>query len=165
MSRLTCEQAMRQFFAYLDRALSGEASDDVELHLEECLSCCDRLAFTRQLDVFVKARLPESDAPAGLEQRIRERLTLEEAALSVARAPGAAEPPDADQILDGGSRSCGELLIALKMTLDGMGAGEVLKLICHDPGAKEDLPVWCRMTRHTLLWSDRETYYIRRREP
>lgn len=72
--------------------------------------------------------------------------------------------PDADEVLDGGSRACGELLIALKLTLDRMGVGQVLELICHDPGAKEDLPVWCRMTRHRLLWSDGETYYIRRRE-
>jgi tRNA 2-thiouridine synthesizing protein A len=160
VSRLTCDEAMREFFAYLDRALSGEASEDMEAHLEECLSCCDKLAFSRQLDGFVKARLAESEPPDDLEQRIRERL----AAAAVTRMGSAAGPPAADHMLDGGSRACGELLIAIKTTLDGMRAGEVLKLMCHDPGAQVDLPVWCRMTRHTLLWNDETTYYIRRRD-
>lgn len=74
MSEMTCEQAMRQFFSYLDRALSGESLEDMETHLEECLDCCDKLAFSRQLDVFIKARLPEAEPPPALEQRIRERL-------------------------------------------------------------------------------------------
>lgn len=75
MSRLTCEEAMRQLFAYLDRALSGDTNDEMEAHLEECFSCCDRLAFSRQLDSFVKGRLADIDAPADLEERLRRRLT------------------------------------------------------------------------------------------
>jgi anti-sigma factor (TIGR02949 family) len=75
MTRLSCEQAMRQFFAYLDRALSGDSLADLEAHLETCLSCCDKLAFSRQLDAFVKSRLPDETVPAGLEARIREVLS------------------------------------------------------------------------------------------
>ena len=74
MTRLSCEQAVRQFFAYLDRALSGESLADLEAHLETCLACCDKLAFSRQLDAFVKARLPEVAVPSGLEARIRDAL-------------------------------------------------------------------------------------------
>ena len=72
-------------------------------------------------------------------------------------------PPEADTVLDGGSRACGELLIDLKIALDRLAGGRVLKLISRDPGARVDLPVWCEMTRHRLLWCDDETYYIRRR--
>jgi mycothiol system anti-sigma-R factor len=75
MSRLTCEEAVKQFFAYLDRALSGEPLEDVEAHLETCLSCCDRLAFSRRLDTFVKSRLPEEALPVDLEARIRHALS------------------------------------------------------------------------------------------
>ena len=74
MSTLTCEQAVKQFFVYLDRALAGEAVDDLEAHLETCLSCCDKLAFSRQLDAFVKDRLPDSPVPEGLEARVRRAL-------------------------------------------------------------------------------------------
>ena len=76
MTTLTCDQVMKQFFAYLDRALSGEPLEDIEQHLEECLSCCDKLAFSRTLDAFVKARVPEGKVPEGLESRVRRALEL-----------------------------------------------------------------------------------------
>ncbi len=75
MTRLTCAGAVQNFFAYLDRALAGEPLEDFEAHLESCLSCCDKLAFSRQLDAFVKSRLPEAPAPAGLESRVRQALS------------------------------------------------------------------------------------------
>ena len=74
MTRMSCEEAMRQFFAYLDRALSGEPLEALEAHLEECLECCDRLQFNRRLDGAVKARLAEGGVPEGVEDRLRERL-------------------------------------------------------------------------------------------
>jgi|GEM_PF-2526731 len=71
MKSLTCEQAANQFFAYLDRALSGEPLQALEAHLETCLNCCDKLRFQRQLDDFIKARLPEARLPADLDAKIR----------------------------------------------------------------------------------------------
>jgi len=79
MTRLSCEKAVGQFFAYLDRALAGEVLADLEAHLEACLSCCDKLAFSRQLDDFVKTRLPDDALPAGLEARIRQALSRQAA--------------------------------------------------------------------------------------
>jgi anti-sigma factor (TIGR02949 family) len=75
MSAMTCEQAVRQFFTYLDQALAGQEVDDLEAHLETCLACCDRLAFTRQLDAFVRARLPDAAMPPELEARVRRALS------------------------------------------------------------------------------------------
>ncbi len=69
--RLSCEDAVRQFFAYLDRALAGESLQALESHLEACLDCCDRLQFSRKLDSFVKDRLGDTPLPDGIEQRIR----------------------------------------------------------------------------------------------
>ncbi len=74
MRRLSCEEAVREFFAYLDRALSGEPLDALEAHLRDCLDCCDRLKFSRQLDSVMKARLAEGALPDGVEDRLRERL-------------------------------------------------------------------------------------------
>jgi anti-sigma factor (TIGR02949 family) len=73
-ARLTCEQAVRQFFAYLDRALAGEPLEALEKHLADCLDCCDRLQFNRRLDAFVKARLGVAPLPQGLEARLRQSL-------------------------------------------------------------------------------------------
>jgi len=75
MSRpMTCDQAVKQFFAYLDRALTGETLDDLERHLETCLDCCDRLQFDRQLDAFVRERFRDEPLPEGIEARLREHL-------------------------------------------------------------------------------------------
>ena len=75
MRKLSCEEAIREFFAYLDRALSGESLDALETHLRDCLDCCERLQFSRQVDSLVKARLGEGGVPAGVEDRLRERLS------------------------------------------------------------------------------------------
>jgi anti-sigma factor (TIGR02949 family) len=74
MTALSCEQAVKLFFAYLDRALSGEPLEDLEAHMETCLSCCDKLAFSRQLDAFIKTRLAEVAVPEELESRVRQAL-------------------------------------------------------------------------------------------
>ena len=68
---VTCEEAVRQFFAYLDRALAGENLESLEKHLDACLDCCDRLQFSRRLDTFVKERVGDSSLPEGLEDRLR----------------------------------------------------------------------------------------------
>ena len=75
MKPMTCAAAMKQFFAYLDRVLSGEPLEALEAHLEECLACCDKLAFSRQLDTFVKTRLADTPFPSGLEGRIHQALS------------------------------------------------------------------------------------------
>jgi len=72
--RITCEEAVRQFFAYLDRALEGELLEAIEKHLEDCLDCCDRLQFSRRVDAFVRARLDETPLPEGIEARLRQGL-------------------------------------------------------------------------------------------
>jgi anti-sigma factor (TIGR02949 family) len=74
MRKLSCEEAVREFFAYLDRALSGEPLDALEAHLRECLDCCERLQFSRRVDGIVKARLAEGAVPADVEDRLRDRL-------------------------------------------------------------------------------------------
>lgn len=71
MSAISCEDAQRRFFAYLDRALADEDAEALEAHVEACLECCDRLEFGRSLDAFVKTRLGRAALPDGLEERIR----------------------------------------------------------------------------------------------
>jgi hypothetical protein len=65
---------VRQFFAYLDSALSGEPLEALLKHLADCLDCCDRLEFSRRLDAFAKTRLGEAPLPPGLEARLRQGL-------------------------------------------------------------------------------------------
>ena len=74
VKRLSCEEATRQFFAYLDRALEGEDVKALEGHLQSCLDCCERLEFSHKLDAFVTDRLEQQELPKGLEDRIRKAM-------------------------------------------------------------------------------------------
>lgn len=65
---------------------------------------------------------------------------------------------------DAGDSGCGDLVMELRLRLNAMKPGELLKLTARDPGAREDLPAWCRLTGHGLVESGHPTYLIRRRE-
>jgi len=65
---------------------------------------------------------------------------------------------------DAGEMGCGELLIHLSMKMKQLQPGQLFKLIALDPGAVEDMPAWCRLTRHSLITADHPVYVIRRRE-
>lgn len=78
MSAISCVDAQRRFFAYLDRALAGEDVEALEAHFEACLECCDRLEFSRRLDWFVRSRLGEASLPPGLEERVHRALAVAE---------------------------------------------------------------------------------------
>jgi tRNA 2-thiouridine synthesizing protein A len=58
--------------------------------------------------------------------------------------------PTHDDLWDAGDMGCGELIMYLRTRLRAM-PGRVLKLIARDPGAIEDIPAYCRMTRDELI--------------
>ncbi len=63
-----------------------------------------------------------------------------------------------------GDLACGELLLQLRVRMEGLSPGQVLRLVALDPGAPADLPAWCRLTGHALLASEHPVYVIRRKE-
>lgn len=67
-----------------------------------------------------------------------------------------------DDSWDAGAMGCGELVLELRMRLKAM-PGQVLKLTATDPGAPEDIPAYCRMTRHELVAAAHPAYWIRAR--
>lgn len=54
-------------------------------------------------------------------------------------------------VIDGGDRSCGELLLVLHREMRHLVPGTVVELVAHDPVAPIDLPVWCHLTGHHYL--------------
>ncbi len=72
--------------------------------------------------------------------------------------------PSADAEWDAGDLGCGDLVLELRLRLHPMRPGNILKLTARDPGAPEDLPAWCRLTGHTLLFSQHPEYWIQRKE-
>ena len=52
---------------------------------------------------------------------------------------------------DAGPTGCGELIMNLFLTMKKMNSGEIIEVISYDPGAREDIPAWCRLQNHDLL--------------
>jgi tRNA 2-thiouridine synthesizing protein A len=65
---------------------------------------------------------------------------------------------------DAGDLGCGDLVLELRQRLETMEPGQVLILTARDPGARADIPAWCRMTGHALIAAEHPEYQIRRRE-
>jgi tRNA 2-thiouridine synthesizing protein A len=83
----------------------------------------------------------------------------EDATAALARTP--VEVP-ADS-WDAGDLGCGDLVLELRARMHGLDAGESLELFARDPGAREDLPAWCRLTGHELVDARPPRFVIRRR--
>jgi len=65
---------------------------------------------------------------------------------------------------DAGDLGCGELVLELRQRLEAMRPGQVLILTARDPGARADIPAWCRLTGHALIEHHHPVYQIRRKE-
>ena len=70
-------------------------------------------------------------------------------------------------VCDGGDQGCGGgLLLLMLQAIKRLESGSVLEVRSTDPGVREDLPAWCRMTGHELLaeqeGEQRNRYFLRR---
>jgi tRNA 2-thiouridine synthesizing protein A len=68
--------------------------------------------------------------------------------------------------VDAEESGCGDLMVLLQRSIRKIAPGELLELTARDPGAREDLPSWCRMTGHTLVETPGtapEVYLVRRK--
>ena len=65
-----------------------------------------------------------------------------------------AQQSDADadtEVVNGGDRGCGELLLVLAARSKDLGPGSRIRLFATDPAAPIDLPAWCYLTGHVYL--------------
>ena len=65
-----------------------------------------------------------------------------------------------DVLVDGGDRSCGELLLVLFRTARDLAGGSQIRLIARDPVAEVDLAVWCHLTGHRFLGRVADDTYL-----
>lgn len=75
----------------------------------------------------------------------------------------AAEPCETEA-WDAADMACGDLVLELRMRLRRMKPRQVLRIKATDPGAREDIPAWCRLTGHKLLGAEHPQYWIERKE-
>lgn len=79
------------------------------------------------------------------------------------KAPATSSPPAADTFLDAGEMSCGDLALQLRKELTRLQPGTVIEVVALDIAAPEDLPAWCNLTGHVLLYMEHPRYWIQRR--
>jgi TusA-related sulfurtransferase len=70
-------------------------------------------------------------------------------------------------VCDGGDQGCGGgLLLLMLQAMKRLEPGAVLEVRSTDPGVREDLPAWCRMTGNELLaeqeGEQRNRYFLRK---
>jgi anti-sigma factor (TIGR02949 family) len=74
---ITCADAMRRLWEYLDRALPALEEHELRRHLAECAGCRNHAAFERRLLEEIAAVRPEHDALLALRNRIAAALAKE----------------------------------------------------------------------------------------
>ena len=67
---ISCEEALKLVFDYLDEALDDAEYCDIEDHLSVCRACYSRVDFERRLKDHLK-EIGQEEAPAELQDRIR----------------------------------------------------------------------------------------------
>ncbi len=55
------------------------------------------------------------------------------------------------QQLDARCLLCPLPVIRVQDRINSMAAGELLEVVCTDPGAASDIPVWCRINGHKVV--------------
>ena len=55
------------------------------------------------------------------------------------------------QTLDARRLICPMPVIKTQQTIKRLSQGDVLEVICSDPGSLHDIPVWCRIYGHEIL--------------
>ena len=66
---ITCAEAVRQLWEYLDGAVEESDREAIEEHLSFCRRCCGELDFAEELRRFL-AQPHETDVPADVKARL-----------------------------------------------------------------------------------------------
>lgn len=94
------------------------------------------------------AATPRSrDEVSDLLTRARRRLSCETAEVDGQRSLVSGDGLGL-QVIDGGDRACGELLLVLAAQARRLAPGSRIRLLASDPAAPLDLPAWCHLTGH-----------------
>lgn len=72
---ISCQEAVRRLWDYLEGEVHGPDLERLEHHLERCRRCCAELEFTEELQRFMRASADE-EIPADVMSRLN--ATLEE---------------------------------------------------------------------------------------
>lgn len=67
---MTCQEAVRELYPFLDQQLDRRKSRAVRRHLDLCSSCCTKFEFERALKSLIREKAREGAVPSSVRQRI-----------------------------------------------------------------------------------------------
>jgi anti-sigma factor (TIGR02949 family) len=70
---ITCAEAVRQLWDYLDGAVDDSQREQVEEHLAFCRRCCGELEFAEELRAFLTSHA-QDELPPDIHARLRATL-------------------------------------------------------------------------------------------
>lgn len=73
---ISCKDAVRQLWEYLDGTVAGSELEALEEHLARCRRCCAELEFAEELRGFLRTAAHEEDVPPEVIERLN--ATVEE---------------------------------------------------------------------------------------
>jgi tRNA 2-thiouridine synthesizing protein A len=72
-----------------------------------------------------------------------------------------------DDVLDARGMACPQPILVMAAAMKELKGGQLLKVLADDPGALEDIPVWCKRTGNQMISITEEggtiTAYIRKK--
>jgi mycothiol system anti-sigma-R factor len=72
---MTCEEAIKKLYEYLDKELDRSASEQLDRHLDICRVCCDHFEFERKMKTMVQDSCFQEKAPLVLKLKIMDNLS------------------------------------------------------------------------------------------
>jgi mycothiol system anti-sigma-R factor len=66
---ITCAEAVKQLWQYLDQTLSGADRERVQEHLSFCRTCCGEVEFAQELQRFMGSQRSD-EIPADVKARL-----------------------------------------------------------------------------------------------
>jgi anti-sigma factor (TIGR02949 family) len=67
---ITCSEAVRQLWEYLEDELPAGDREKVDEHLGACLRCCGEAEFAQELRKFLATHAESGGIPDGVRQRL-----------------------------------------------------------------------------------------------
>jgi anti-sigma factor (TIGR02949 family) len=68
---ISCAEAVRQLWEYLDNELPADAQEKVDTHLAFCRRCCGELEFAQELQLFLRSK-KATELPIEVHERLEQ---------------------------------------------------------------------------------------------
>lgn len=106
---------------------------------------------TYQMSQFTPTKKDNPNSEVGISAANQEVAATSDAGSAIGTRVQQEWNGTSDNVLDACGLCCPGPLIQVKMSMDPMEEGQVLKVTASDPGFYEDIKAWARMSQNTLL--------------